>query len=119
MVKELSCTESSSGTDKMSSTVKELLSQINQLQAARSSASLSDENLTAHLSKLSKRKKIALLFMDKLVLRRISDYFSHWKLNLLLSKAQHSLTNFDQSLTQAECSLDYSVFRKYLLEQDK
>jgi len=117
-VKELSHTfnsrESSSANHQLS-TVQELISQMNQIQAARSKAGSSDEKLLpGHLSKLSKRKKSALLLMDQLVLARMSDYFSCWKLKVLLSKGQHSLLNLDQSMGQAECSLDYSVFRKYL-----
>ena len=34
--------------------------------------------------KLCKSKKNALNFMDQIVMQRLSDYFSYWKLKVLL-----------------------------------
>ena len=46
---------------------------------------------------------------------RLSDYFSCWKLHMLLQRFQN-LGNISQSqiLDPSECSLDYSVWRNYL-----
>ena len=42
--------------------------------------------MTSGISKLSKREKAAIKLMDKNVMARISDYFSCWKLKVLLEK---------------------------------
>lgn len=59
--------------------------------------------------------------MDSLLLSRLSDYFSCWKLKVLLQKGQGSSFVLDQSLldgSKMECSLDYSVWRKHLHESE-
>ena len=55
--------------------------------------------LSRSLTKLgSKRKKSALLLMEKHLMTRLSDYFSWWKLKVLLEKGQSMVSHVDQSL---------------------
>jgi hypothetical protein len=68
-------------------------------------------------AKLSKRKKNALIYMDQLVLQRLSDYFTCWKLKVLLGQQSENkkllrrrpLEDLDQS---AELQLDFTTWRK-------
>ena len=51
--------------------------------------------------------------MDRNITARISDYFTCWKLKVLLQKGQSQIDNFDLSIG-GECSLDYSIWRRHL-----
>ena len=68
--------------------------------------------MTSGISKLSKREKAAIKLMDKNVMARISDYFSCWKLKVLLEKGASQVSRLDETVGQADCSLDYSIWRK-------
>lgn len=74
-----------------------------------------EETITMLQGKLCKRKKMAIRFMEQRVMSRLSDYFSCWKLHMLLQSGQ-TLGQISQSqiLDPSECSLDYSVWRNYL-----
>lgn len=122
--KEISLTSLNSETASQHQiqTVNELLLQFNQLQNSTKRTSISDDDsekqmITRSLStKLSKRQKQALRTMDKNVMAQLSDYFSCWKLKVLLEKGQSYISHLDQSLGPVDCSLDYSVFRRHLEE---
>ena len=70
-----------------------------------------DRLMTSGISKLSKREKKALKLMDRHIMARISDYFSCWKLKVLLEKGASSVSRLDETMGNGECSLDYSMWR--------
>ena len=56
-----------------------------------------------------------------MVLSRLSDYFQSWKLKTILNKGTSTKAGGDEAssmnasmLGAADCSLDYSVFRRNL-----
>jgi len=74
------------------------------------------EKISMLTNKLSKRKKSAIRYMEQRVMSRLSDYFSCWKLKVLLSKGQ-SIGQIPQNsylLDRSSCSLDYSIWRNFL-----
>lgn len=64
---------------------------------------------------MSKEKKKVIRDIEKRLMSRLSDYFTCWKLKMLLRRGQ-SLAQISQSqiLDPSECSLDYSVWRNHL-----
>ena len=68
----------------------ELLSQIREMNSrseAHTTSAVSLGSATqSQAAKLSKKKKRAIFNMDQMVLSRISDYFTCWKLKVLLGQ---------------------------------
>lgn len=56
--------------------------------------------------------------MDKRIMTRISDYFTCWKLKVLLQR-DNGIEHLNQSMGLTECSLDYGVWRKHLERSSK
>ena len=87
--------------------------QFKNLQMTKRQSVKSSENsterfsmMTSGISKLSKRKKAALKLIDKNLMARISDYFSCWKLKVLLEEGASQVSWLDETFGQADCSLD-------------
>ena len=69
---------------------------------------------TAAANKLSKKKKNAIKHMDRLILERLSDYFTCWKLKVLLGQSMpnEDETSVHRASEEDELQLDFSVWRR-------
>ena len=78
-------------------------------------------NLQALASKPNKRQKAAIFKLDQLVISHLTDYFSVWQLKTKLeaNKTLGEISNASMIGDPAECSMDYSVFRRNLAQYER